>query len=234
MKKCLLLCLLLIPALANAQGEDYYSYIIDDTDGYLNIREKPTANSRIVGRIEKYELFFDARYFCFNDTLQFKHYPPNWIPVCKDMGPMVGYVYKPNALPLEMLPVLVGEKDGNRLVCGNDKFRIILSLSDFDPKGHKIEDYHTVDGVFKKGFYGDKDGYSNKEISSLTLYQDGKKKSLPIDHIKDYFNPGMAVYIGPAGELYIQISCGDGGEVYMICLSVVNGVIRYAKANEAC
>ena len=76
-------------------------------------------------------------------------------------------------------------------------------------------------------------------VESLTIIQNGKNKSLPIDnHIKNFpsymWIPYMDVLIGPNGELYINIGSGDGGEVYSICLSVVDGVIRSAKSNERC
>ena len=67
-----IIAIILSQQLVNAYSEeDYYSYIINDPDGYLNVREKPTANSRIVDRIEQYEVFFDARYFCVYDTQTF-------------------------------------------------------------------------------------------------------------------------------------------------------------------
>jgi hypothetical protein len=75
----------------------------------------------------------------------------------------------------------------------------------------------------------------NWEIASLTIIQNGQEKSLPIDHIKHCFNPvGMHVSIGLNGELYIEIGDGSASDYYRICLSVVNGIIRYATPNERC
>ena len=71
MRKIAIILSLLLFALINAHSEeDYHSYIINDPDGYLNVREKPTANSRIVDKIEQYEVFFDARYFCVYDIMR--------------------------------------------------------------------------------------------------------------------------------------------------------------------
>ena len=252
-KVVIILPLLLFFTLINVQSEDYYSYIINDPDGYLNIREKPTASSQIVDRIEQYEIFFDVRYFCGgDDEMPNNYYLSNWIPVCKEWGPLIGYVYKPNAIPIDSLPMLSWKENGrqivngNQIVCDNDTLQIVLTLKPFDISTHKITLYDNggdppyiieVDGQqYPYGliYRNPNDAKDNWEIASLTIFQNGQKKSLSIDNIKKYFNPNMLVYIGLNGDLYIHIWCGDGGEAYSICLSVVNGVICYAKSDERC
>ena len=242
-KLILILPVLLSVTLTNAQYP--YLYIINDPDGYLNIREQPTVNSRVIDRIERYEIFFDARYFAGNDELYYNNYPSNWIPVCKEYNAPIGYVYKPNAIGLDEFRML--ERNSNPysrgwdstkpIVCGNDTLQVVLTLKLFDKNAHEIT-YNaknwigTVDGKIAYALFLFEDGNA-WEAESLTIFQKGKKISLPIDNFKNYYNPLMLVYVGLNDDLYICISCGDGGESYSICLSVVDGVIRYTKDTEA-
>jgi hypothetical protein len=69
----------------------------------------------------------------------------------------------------------------------------------------------------------------------LTIYQNGEKWEFSIDDLNweildgaaSFFSPAMSVRIGPLGESYIWITVGDGGDVFSIMLSVVNGQIVY-------
>jgi len=135
------------------------------------------------------------------------------------------------------------EKNENKIVCSNDTLQVVLSLKPFDINAHKVtfddrDDSSlviwSVDGQYPCGMLVFDPDNLVMEIESLSIFQNGQKKSLSIDDIKHYFNPRMSVHIGLNGELYIEIKCGDGGEYHSICLSVVSGVIRYAKSTESC
>ncbi len=62
----------------------YRPGIINDSDGYVNIREKPSVKSKIVGRINKDELFY---FIPVSGT--------EWYQICWEEGnPPVGYIHK--------------------------------------------------------------------------------------------------------------------------------------------
>ena len=68
--------------------------IINDPDGYTNIREKPDKNARIVGRFIKNEIFY------YTPTNQ-----SNWWPVYKkNAGPQIGYIYRNRILTYPNFP----------------------------------------------------------------------------------------------------------------------------------
>jgi len=238
-KKNLILPLLLFATITNAQE---HFYIINDPDGYLNIREQPTVNSRIIDRIEQYEIFFDARYFVGNDELRHNNYPANWMPVRKKYNAPIGYVYSPNATPLDESMML--DRNSNPysrewdstepIVCGNDTLQVALTLKPFDKNAHEVTYYsedwiRTVDGKIAYALF---DSGNAWEAESLTVFQKGNRVSLPVDNFKNYYNPRMLVYVGHHEDLYIHIFCGDASENHSICLSVVDGVILYTKDTE--
>ena len=221
-------------------------YTTIDKDGYTNIREKPTSNSKIADKVLRYEIFFSADYFC-EDEFDYSNLPPNWTAVKKSWGEPVGYIYTKNLRLIDSMPILYqSEKSwyADTVACANDTLSVLLILKPFDVDAHKIEyvtgqDYEyiqTIDGQNPKGLYrrfGDSEA-EDREIEKFILRINNKEYSLPIDNISCYYNPRMAVFLGGEGDLYICVSAGDGGESYSITLSIVNGEIIHAKPSEAC
>ncbi|MDR2918662.1 MAG: hypothetical protein LBV72_04770 [Tannerella sp.] len=231
------------------QAQEYY--IVTDQDGYTNIREKPTTNAKIIDKASKYELIFDADYFCGDEDFDFEKMSPNWIPVKKDYVAPVGYVYKKNICSLDSMPMLrkhINRGESDTIICANDTLQVRLILKPFDFDAHKIEYLEVtwdddkrlhIDGEIPKCLlvseFTRETTVKHREIKELTVNNNGAQYTLPIRRIKSYFNvDGMTVFIGSEGELYISIGCGDGGEAYHIMLSVVNGKILFAKESDAC
>ena len=225
-------------------------YTVIDKDGYTNIREKPTTNSRIIDTAVKYELLFSANYFCGED-IDFSNVPPNWIPVMKNYGTPIGYVYRDNILSFDDMSFIQSKhrnpQESDTLICSNDTLTTLLVLKPFDFDQHTIEyidDFRGrsipyIDGEYPKCMakseYTKENCLDDREIKELIINIREKRYALPIDVIKGYFNPGgLTVYFGTEGELYISISCGDGGDSYSIMLSVVSGKIMYSTPTEAC
>ncbi|MCC8173777.1 MAG: SH3 domain-containing protein [Odoribacter sp.] len=197
-RKILILFILFIPSIVNAQG-----YIITDKDGYTNMREKPTAQSRIIDKILQYEVFLLAEDVCSNSDIDFSDTPPNWIAVTKTYNGEIGYVLKKNIQSLDELPTIWAERLDNpsRLTASNDTVSVSLLLSPLEESEHDIV-YHdkekkyiaTIDGrSFKCMFAGDganKLTEKHMEITGLEVMYGDKTISLPIDdEIKSLYNP---------------------------------------------
>ena len=229
---------------------DCSALIINPAIRYLNVRERPTVNSPIVDRVWRYEVFF---HFCFftensgNPLLRDDGYP-NWLLISFEDESVVGFVHKPHTISLRDLPKLdVQIENDSQIVHGNDTIQVIVSLAPFDLNAHEItfEEYEwgkIITAINGKPFFGmfttviendRKDEMINeikkwnRIITGLSIYQNGKKWEVPIDDVQNYFSPMMSVRVGSFGELYIWITVGDGGEVFSIMLSVVNGQIVY-------
>ena len=231
------------------KGAPYY--IITDKDGYTNLREKPTTNSKVIDKAVKYELLFEGNYFCDDlADLDYRQIPQNWIPVRKDADSPVGYVFMKNIQSFNDMNSLqsefreVGGPDA--IICSNGVLTVSLILKPFDIEKHKVERvnnngvvYTTIDGEYPKGMskseYTKEACVDDREIKELIVNIPGRKYTLPVDAITNYFNPKwMTVYVGPEKELYIYIHCGTDGEPYSIMLSVVDGEIIFAKQTTSC
>jgi hypothetical protein len=69
----------------NAQND---VYIINDKDGYTNIRKEPNTKSQIVGKVCKYQVFFSIHDFCGSELFATE----NWEPVSSEGNPD-GFIY---------------------------------------------------------------------------------------------------------------------------------------------
>ena len=225
-------------------------YIITDKDGYTNIREKPTTNSKIIDKVVKNEVFFENDYFCDDySDVDPNTVPPNWMPVKKDSSTPVGYVYKEYIMSFRDMNYMselrdTGESD--TITCSNGALTVSLILKPFVYEKHKFAIvsknnivYTSIDGEYPKGMhrleYTKEALVDDREIKALIINTPEKKYSLPIGVFKNFYNPNwMTVFVGPENELYISILCGNDGESFSLMLSVVNGKIIYVKDTSHC
>ena len=222
-------------------------YVCYDKDGYTNIRSGPGMQYEIVDRVSKYEVFYSSDWLCTDgrslDTSL------TWIPFARSIYDAPDkYVFRKNIRLLKDMPNLWANisEDGMLLSCSNDTISINLVLKDFDVNNHVIKDttqsdgskvIQGIDGEWPKGIHFHLDigeEIKGKEISALYIGNGNKRTNLPIDAIKEYFNPQMSVFLGYENELYIYIGVGDASGAYGICLSVVDGIVKYVLKWSAC
>lgn len=119
----LALCVAGMPKLAKSQG--YISFaMINDPDGYTNIREAADGKSKIVGQIFEHEIF------------TYEEEEGNWIKVRVGEDPLglcssaylTGYIHRSRLVPLENLPRL-----------NESTFEVNLKESPFDPSKHHLK-----------------------------------------------------------------------------------------------
>lgn len=84
-----------------------FAAVIDDPDGFVNIRSKPSKGAKIVNKIMKNQVFF---YFPVWGTRWCKVY-------IEDGGPCVGYIYHDRILPYEKCTPEIKKKIEHILVC---------------------------------------------------------------------------------------------------------------------
>ena len=216
-----LLFTVLLPAMLAAQC------ITIDKDGYTNIREKPDGKSTIVGKVHKYQVFHPVKDICMSDGGEKS--TANWEYITTDYIDPIGYIYKKHLMNLEDMPMIKDadeeNNDGNRfrIVCQNDSIKVLLIAKAFD-KNTRVAG-QRVYGV---------DGWEPaRQLDKIEITYNTKKYSLSTKEFKRYCDPNfMYVRIGTEGELYINISGGDGSGGYGVWLSVLNGEVLYSIVEE--
>jgi hypothetical protein len=128
-----------------ANGQSFA--IINDPDGYVNIRKFRSVTSRIVGKIYNYEVFdYDE-----SDKSE-------WVRVYKqtiedESGGSVGFVHKSRILPLSTFKTIKNTSFFNdSCVDRNDSITVVIKSSSFNPLKHKIiyteSELEKIDGRY--------------------------------------------------------------------------------------
>jgi hypothetical protein len=245
MKK-ILVCLLASLAFS-AKGQ---LYVINDPDGYTNVREGKGVNTKIVGR-----LFADDVFLCSiegGDQWASIYYNPE----AEGMGTVEkgyylksigwskgilyihGYIPKDRLVQIDVLPHIPAgggariRKD-NELLVHNDSVRVLLTTAPFLVKGHiltKDENgfVQKIDGREPHGTDGE---LPHTKLTGLTLTLNGKAVVIPASAYSDVYEPEVGnfnVFFDRKGHIYLYMpDNSDGGGAYHIVWVVKEG--KYLK-----
>jgi hypothetical protein len=210
------------------------AYIIIDKDGYTNIREEPSIQSKIIGQVQKYQVFFSIEVCEGEEEIK------NWLRIISDITPD-GYIYRKNILPINQLPVINGMYNlkTNTYVCSGNNLQVTMEMQIFDKNDYKTNIYdndiiaiHTIDGQVCYGV----DGWApERTIKQMAINYKEKEIVLSKEIVGKYFDVNkIAVYIGLEDELYIHFSGGDGVAWYGVWFSIVNGNFVYNTIENLC
>ena len=206
--------------------------IINDKDGYSNVREKPDQNSKIIGKIVEHQAFAIDSYVQDEENKS-----KDWIAVkfpinidkksnfLKFEGEeKTGYIHKSRLVELEKLPKFEkNELNSDKVIHQNKDFEVIIETQAFKKSGHKITQTDNglflIDGEKAFPYYGG----DTTEIKNITV----KSKNITYNFPKITFKNLMrtdaknsVVYNGNNGEFYIVFNAGDGGDSYNIIFCV--------------
>jgi hypothetical protein len=221
---------------SKAQYGYWTTFIINDKDGYTNIRKEPNGKSEIVGKVIKYELFTSME-GCEDIEISPASVP--WLFVC-DNNNVCGYIYKKNIMLVYRLPELNKKTNFNEstttsvMTRMNDSIRVSMEII--------LVDTMAYIGDLKKRFnfrYGDfEDEYScpTKKLNKIIINYKDKTTILPKDKFQNYYYEirDMDVYIGKEEELYIGFSGGGDASAYLAWFVIVNGEITQEFVKTSC
>ncbi len=210
MKKILVAILLLsIAQTLSAQREGNIGFaIIDDKDGFTNIRLKPNSKSKVIGKIKDGELFY-----CLSDDTK-----NEWIPIDFN-DTLSGYIHKSRVKFLKELPFLKYREIFNYYtIFKNDSIKITITAEDFEPNRHQITKKNgfvtLIDGKKPWGIDG---GLPYTGIKEIKIQINDYVFDLPKDELIDLFHPSfeeLHVYVSKDSLIFITMSNSDGAGAY--------------------
>ncbi|MDF1816448.1 MAG: hypothetical protein P1V20_29880 [Verrucomicrobiales bacterium] len=209
--------------------------LVQDSDGWSNVRGEPSTNSNILGRIDHGELIW-----CFlpND--------PKWVPVFyiretpdKKVG-LYGFIHSSRLKPLSSFKEIPGKLEPDtKVTFQSDRVKVEIEEEKFDPVGISITKVKTESGfvlvkdINNKTVWGTDGTMPTAQYRKFSVVIDGKDVSPPAEAVEDLFEPGVkwlrtrVFHETGKNTLYITTLNGDGAGGYVAAFVFEKG--KYTK-----
>lgn len=244
LKSVIVFSLALLSTNLRGQGEA----IIDDKDGYVNIRQSPNLNSKIIGRIYSEDIFFFNK-IEGNDDWYMVDYGGQIPKLIKDMKPdqkdyytkelncknnyveVEGYVHKSHVIPLSsLLRLNPNNYKPNRenITVKNDTLLFEISVGNFDSTKHKIEKSengcaHKIDGFQPMGLLTKLPKMETKYIKLKIRSEDIVIPKTEFSFLYELDLNRLSLLVDKKGVLYIEAGGSDGYAGYSVWWIIKNG-----------
>ena len=201
--------------------------VINDKDGYVNVRKEKSFHSKVLKKLDNNTLIFVLEYD--------KAYYGNWIYADNE-----GYIYNDRVKWIEKLPKIAkGITKGNTIVFEGKEIQVTLSTEKFDKSKHSFK-YHKeyrdiIEKIDGKPFWGTDGNIPKKEYKSIEVKIRGKQVSIPQSAYNDLYESYLytefnSVHYDKDNDiLYIVALNGDGAGAYMVCWQIEKGVYKGRK-----
>ena len=201
--------------------------VINDKDGYVNVRKEKSVHSKVLKKLDNNTLIFVLEY----DKAQ----EGNWIYADNE-----GYIYNDRVKWIEKLPKIAkGIAKGNTIVFEGKEIQVTLATEKFDKDKHSFK-YHkeyrdVIEKIDGKPFWGTDGNMPKREYKSIEVKIRGKQVSIPQSAYNDLYESYLYTefnsvhYDKDNNILYIVANNGDGAGAYMVCWQIEKGVYKGRK-----
>jgi hypothetical protein len=221
-----LLCLLGVCSLAAPLVDDFVLEsvrVVDDPDGYVNVRSDPSLQSKIVARVNS------GSVVAVEAALE-----GGWaMLIAEEDGEPPRYVHGSRlkgVTPWKQMGATPGD-DGKEAVFRDGGFEVRVTSVPFEVSGRAVtrdeHGFHLVDGRRPWG----QDGGLPKESLVLTAKSNGRKVEIPAVAMRDLFEPNLdslAVLTpsDPGERALVLMSNSDGAGAYVVIWAFEKGTYR--------
>ena len=224
----LLLLFLLISSYTFAQvNENYFFAVINDKDGYVNVRKEKSVHSRVLKKLDNNTLIFVFVYDKAHDG--------NWIYVDNE-----GYIYNDRVKWIEELPKAAkGVEKKNAIHFSGKDIQVVLSSEKFDKSKHSFKynkEYpDAIEKIDGKTFFGTDGNMPKEAYKSIEVKIRGKQVSIPQSAYSDLYEPNLytdlnfVYYDKDSDSYYIVATNSDGAGAYMVCWQIEKGIYKGRK-----
>ena len=201
--------------------------VINDKDGYVNVRKEKSVHSKVLKKLDNNTLIFVLEY----DKAQ----EGNWIYADNE-----GYIYNDRVKWIHNFPQIdKGIARGNTIVFEGKEIQVTLATEKFDKDKHSFK-YHKeyrdiIEKIDGKPFWGTDGNMPKREYKSIEVKIRGKQVSIPQSAYNDLYESYLytefnSVHYDKDNDiLYIVALNGDGAGAYMVCWQIEKGVYKGRK-----
>lgn len=226
--KFFILLFLLISDIVFAQEEAFA--VINDKDGYVNVRKGKSAQSKVLKRLNNKTIVFVYNYDKATDG--------NWIYTDEE-----GYIYNDRVKWIHKFPIIAkGIAKGNTIVFEGKEIQVVLTSGKFDKSKHSFEYFKDsptgIEVIDDELPYGTDGKMPTTEYRSIEVNIHGKRVSLPKDAYSDLYEPTFltdhnSVYYDKESDiLYIVANNNYADRPYKVCWQIEKGVYKGRKVSE--
>ena len=226
--KFFILLFLLISDIVFAQEEAFA--VINDKDGYVNVRKGKSAQSKVLKRLNNKTIVFAYNYDKATDG--------NWIYTDEE-----GYIYNDRVKWIHKFPIIAkGIAKGNTIVFEGKEIQVVLTSGKFDKSKHSFEYFKDsptgIEVIDDELPYGTDGKMPTTEYRSIEVNIHGKRVSLPKDAYSDLYEPTFltdhnSVYYDKESDiLYIVANNNYAERPYKVCWQIEKGVYKGRKVSE--
>ena len=201
--------------------------VINDKDGYVNVRKEKSVHSKVLKKLDNNTLIFVLEYD--------KAYYGNWIYADNE-----GYIYNDRVKWIHNFPQITkGIAKGNTIVFEGKDIQVALSTEKFDKSKHSFK-YHKeyrdiIEKIDGKPFFGTDGNMPKEAYKSIEIKIRGKQVPIPKSAYNDLYESYLytefnSVHYDKDNDiLYIVANNGDGAGAYMVCWQIEKGVYKGRK-----
>jgi hypothetical protein len=195
--------------------------IINDADGFVNVRTSPEMGNNIQKKLK-------------NGTLIYAFEPQgNWLPIDYQDGS--GYIYKDRIKFLSSFTdIPIAQKEETKVVLKKGDISVTLSMKDFLPSKHKLEYGKGGNAPFLikidgKEILGTDGNIPQKQYDSITIQKGNTQISLKDMDFANLFEPNLDDTVVNYDEtqdiLYISSLNSDGAGGYFVVWAIEKGIL---------
>ena len=216
--KSLLLFLLISSYTFAQENKNYFFAVINDKDGYVNVRKEANIHSKVIKKLDNNTLIFAFNYNKSEDG--------NWIYADNE-----GYIYNDRVKWLEKLPkVAKGIEKKNAIHFSGKNIKVTLTSQKFDKSKHSFvyykESHHSIEKIDGKPFWGTDGEMPREEYKNIQIHINGKQVSLPKSAYDDLYEP---TFYTEHDSYYIVATNSDAAGAYMVCWQIEKGIYKGRK-----
>ncbi len=205
----------------------YEFALVNDTEGYVNIRKSPKVSDNIIDSLK-------------NDFPVFiSHDDGNWYEVVylKNNSLQYGFIYKDKFKYISQYDKFKLKMfSDSKCVLTKDSLKFILTTEPFNTTSNKIvysneEGYERIKTINGKRFWGTDYGMPSVQYGKIEFYINDLKIDFPKTEYDNYFQPNLeftkAYYDAENKRIFLIISNGDGAGSYEVLWCFENGKLLF-------
>ena len=201
--------------------------VINDKDGYVNVRKEKSVQSKVLKKLDNNTLIFVLEYD--------KAYYGNWIYADNE-----GYIYNDRVKWIHNFPQIdKGIAKGNTIVFEGKEIQVTLSTEKFDKSKHSFK-YHKeyrdiIEKIDGNPFWGTDGNIPKEAYKSIEVKIREKQVSIPQSAYSDLYEPNLytdlnfVYYDKDSDSYYIVATNSDGAGAYMVCWQIEKGIYKGRK-----